>query len=248
MLATLSRALRVLPALGSAVVGITALGAVAGGMYVQAYFERIHAAWAIDLVSSATLVRNGLVGAAALLICMSGVLALTLVKTPTQKSLWYALVGFLTPTTILLVIRETVSSAFLGRFAWWADLAITIGVAYSLSILATLAIGRRTPHAHLRRIPVLVAAAVAGIICIILPIARGNAEGRLALGATPSSLHPDICIKGDVRPWRLLRAFDAEMLIARVEHGAADHVQRVDRTLVTDIRSGTPKAACPTTP
>jgi hypothetical protein len=243
---------RALPLAGASVVGITAFGAMTGGLYVQSYFETIHAAWAIELVPTSTVIRSGLIGASTLAIAVASTLAMTVAGIARWRTMGWVLGALVVAGLTFYGLLQEVPRAILCRFAWWLDLGVAVTAAYVLAILVTMTLGHRTRSRGARQTVAAIATALAVVVGTLLPIQRGSAEGHLALGAPPSSLHPDVCIAGDPHLWRLVRALDGEMLVGLITDGEFRHLRRIDKGQVTDIRfgrqAGTAGAQCEAAP
>jgi len=243
---------RVLPIAGASVVGITAFGALTGGLYVQSYFETIHAAWAIELIPTSTIIRSGLIGASSLAVAVASTLAMTFAGIARWRTMGWVLGALVVAGLAFFGVLHEVPQATLGRFAWWLDLGVVVFASYAIAILVTMTLGHRTRSRGARQSVAAIATALAVVVGTLLPIQRGSAEGHLALGTLPSSLHPDICIAGDTRLWRLVRALDGEMLVGLISDGEFRHVRRVDKGQATDIRfgrqTGTEGAQCEVAP
>jgi hypothetical protein len=237
---------RALPLAGASVVGITAFGAMTGGLYVQSFFETIHAAWAIELVPTSTVIRSGLIGASTLAIAVASTLAMAVVGIARWRTMGWVL-GVLVFTALAFYgLLHEVPQAMLGRFAWWLDLGVAVTTSYVLAILVVMTLGHRTRSRRARQTVAGIATALMVVVGTLLPIQRGSAEAHLALGNLPSSLHPDVCIAGDTHLWRLVRALDGEMLVGLVNDGEFRHLRRIDKAQVTDIRFGRHPAAAGT--
>lgn len=238
LMTSVGNVFRALPLAGASVVGITAFGAMAGGLYVQSFFETIHAAWAIELVPTSTVIRSGLIGASTVAIAVASTLAITVGGVARWRTMgWILGILVVAGLTSYGLLRE-VPRATLGRFAWWLDLGVAVFASYVLAILVTMTLGHRTRSRGARQTVAAIATVLAVVVGILLPIQRGSAEGSLALGHLPSSLHPDVCIIGDAHVWRLVRALDGEMLVGLINEGEFRHMRRVDKSQVTDIRFG----------
>lgn len=229
---------RALPVAGASVVGVTAFGAMTGGLYVQSYFETIHAAWAIELVPTSTVIRSGLIGASSLAIAVASTLAMAVVGIARWRTIGWVLGALVIAGLAFYGLLQEVPQTTLGRFAWWLDLGVVVFASYAIAILVVMTLGHRTRSQRARRTVAGVATALVVVVGMLLPIQRGSAEGHLALGNLPSSLHPDVCIAGDLHLWRLVRALDGEMLVGLISDGEFRHLRRVDKGQVTDIRFG----------
>jgi hypothetical protein len=243
---------RALPLAGASVVGITAFGAMTGGLYVQSYFETIHAAWAIELVPTSTVIRSGLIGASSLAIAVASTLAMAVVGIARWRTMGWVLGALVLAALVFYGLSQGVPQATVGRFAWWLDLGVVVFASYAIAILVVMTLGRRTRSRRARQTVAALATALVVVVGTLLPIQRGSAEGHLALGTLPSSLHPDVCIAGDPRLWRLVRALDGEMLVGLISDGEFRHLRRVDKGQATDIRygrqAGTAGAQCEAAP
>lgn len=241
------RVIRLLPAIGTGLISASAIGALVGGLYLSAFFEAAHAGWAMDEVGYGVIIRVGLIGAGAFAVAVTAAMALVLTGSTSLRML-YSLVAFHTVAVLGLIgVRLYASPMVLTHDSAGIDLGIMIFGAHALAAVVAVMAALRVDSAAMRGRLIAMGLFLGGFVCVIAPLQRGYADGTSVLTGDASGYHPDVCIKGDPAPWRLIRVFDSRALVARASGPMKDTMRLIENTqldllLPTETNGGSTQA------
>lgn len=219
LLAHVARLLRLVPAVGAGLVSASAIGAVIGAIYLQALFDGVHAGWAMDLVPTSTILRTGLLGASAGALALAGLLPNTIIQASTLRVMIFLLLVHAVGATTFAALRFWAAPVFVAHWYRYLDLGVLVFAAYAVGQLVAILVALRITSRKMRGQILGISVLVGFLTCVVAPLKQGQHEAEVAIDSAPSASHPDVCIKADPLPWRLIRVLDSQMLLTRV--GAA---------------------------